>query len=247
MRIAILWAVALTVVFAAAWPVAAVEVDTTNIQVKRAIADTMTPEELQAYKERLAVNFAGKTALGAGLDSRTPGDACPGATYEISTLPYGPLADTTTVATDDYDLPAAVTPPTCTAAATCVGAPSGTGNIYTGTGTGPDRAFLLRTDVSCDLVITMTPTGGDDLGLIVYIPACSSSLTDCACIDDTGVAGVAESVTLSAVAGVDYYVVVDGYSTGATPPGPDGPYTLSVTSTGACALVPVTLQSLSAE
>ena len=86
----------------------------------------------------------------------------------------------------------------------------------------------------------MDPTGAQDLALIVYQSTCSSALADCLCVDDTGVGGVAESVTLSAVAGTTYFLVTDGYSTGATPPGPSGPYTMGVTGTG-CTLVPVEL------
>ena len=51
-------------------------------------------------------------------------------------------------------------------------------------------------------------------------------------IDDDGVGGVAESVTISTMPAGTYHIVVDGYSTGGTPPGPSGPYTLNVTGTG---------------
>ena len=48
------------------------------------------------------------------------------------------------------------------------------------------------------------------------------------------------------MAGTDYFVVIDGYSTGGTPPGPSGAYSLSITSVGAgCNLVPVALQGFS--
>ena len=71
--------------------------------------------------------------------------------------------------------------------------------IYPGTGVGPDRAYHIRTDAACNLTITMDPTDvgpdADDLALIVYQSACSDSLSDCVCVDDTGVGGVAEVVT----------------------------------------------------
>jgi hypothetical protein len=121
-----------------------------------------------------------------------------------------------------------------------VGAPSGTGSSYAGTGVGPDRAFRIRTDASCTLSITMDPTdAADDLALIIYPTTCSNNLTDCACIDDTGAGGTAETITgFVTQANTDYFVVVDGYSTGGTPPGPDGPFTLSIAATaGTCALV----------
>ena len=225
--------------------VQAVAITPAEVKVKKAIADTMTPQELAAYKQRLA-DRVNQGLLGPKL--RVPADTCTAATPEIGTLPYAPAADTTVGQVDNFDLPADTTNPTCAVGATCTGAgPAGSlpgGAIYTGTGTGPDRAYRIITNANCALTITMDPTGAQDLALIVYQANCSSSLADCACVDDTGVGGVAESVVLSAVAGTTYFVVIDGYSTGATPPGPSGPFTLSITGTG-CALVPVELQSFS--
>jgi hypothetical protein len=228
----------------AAAPMAAQEV-----HVKKAIADRMTPEELRAYEARLRSRILQREEAGQGFraGALAPADACPGATHEISGLPYGPVADTTVGQTDDYNLPTDTSDPTCTAPASCTGAgPAGSlprGAIYTGTGTAPDRAYRLRTSADCTLTITMDPTGAQDLSLIVYQAACSNLLSDCACVDDTGVGGVAEQVTLNAVAGTDYYVVIDGYSTGAAPPGPSGPFTLTVAGSG-CALVPIELQAI---
>lgn len=235
------WGAVLLAVSATATPSHA-GIDTSWVRVKKAIADTMTPDQLEAYKVRLATNFAHARLEGLArqLGLETPGDACPAATYEVGTLPYGPVADTTVGAVDDYDLPPDTTAPTCTAPTPCTGAgPGGSlprGAIYTGTGTGPDRAFKIRTDANCTLTIDMDPTGSEDLSLIVYEAQCSSNLADCVCVDDTGVGGVAEQVTLSAVADTDYFVVIDGYSTGGTPPGPSGPYTLTISGTG-CQLV----------
>jgi hypothetical protein len=220
-----------------------------EVLVKKAIADTMTPEELAAYKARVAANFS-RLPPRPPVIANTPADICTAATYEIGPLTYGPITDTTVGATDNYDLPGDITDPTCTAASSCTGGgPPGSlprGAIYTGTGTAPDRAWRIRTDANCNLMITMDPTSTQDLVLIVYQATCSSSLANCACVDDTGDVGVAESVTLSAVAGTDYFVVVDGYSINAPSPGPSGPYTLTVTGTG-CALVPVELQQFSVE
>jgi hypothetical protein len=229
-------------------------VDTSQIFVKKAIADKMTASQLAIYKGMLAQRKAAGRfdhAKGPGV-SLTPGDTCTAATYEIGALPFIG-SDTTTGATDNFDLPADTTNPTCAAATTCTGAgPAGSlprGAIYTGTGTGPDRGYRIRVSADCPLVITMDPTdAADDLGLIVYQAQCSSALADCVCVDDTGVGGVAESVTLNALASVnDYFIVTDGYSTGATPPGPDGPYSLNITTTGGCTLVPVELQGFSVE
>jgi uncharacterized repeat protein (TIGR01451 family) len=213
-----------------------------EVKVKQAIADTMTPEELAAYKERVAAYFT-QHPPNPSVIFNSPGDICTAATYETGSLPYGPIADTTVGAADNFDLNGPsqdASAPTCIAAPTCTGGVASSsgprGAIFTGTGTGPDRAWKIRTNTNCTLTITMDPTGGEDLGLIVYQPTCSSLLSDCACVDDTGAGGVAESVTLDAVAGTDYFIVVDGYSLGAIPPGPSGPYTLQVTGAG-CNLV----------
>lgn len=219
-----------------------------EVRVKKAIADQMSPEELAAYKQRLADRYnQGAFDKAANPNTiLTPADACTGATPEISGLPYAGPADTTVGATDNYDLPADTASPTCSVGATCTGAgPAGSlpaGAIYTGTGTAPDRAYRFETSANCTLTITATPTTAFDISLIVYQANCSSNLADCACVDDTGVSNQAESVTLSAVAGTVYYAVVDGYSSGATPPGPSGAFNLGITGTG-CTLVPVELQS----
>jgi hypothetical protein len=216
-----------------------------QVRIKKAIADQLTPEQLQERKVRLAKwleeRDRNRSAIGvnAGDAVRAPGNTCPAATNEVGALPYGPVNDTTTGGVDDYDLAVDTTAPTCTATPTCVGAPSGTGSSYTGTGVGPDRAFRIRTDASCTLSVTMDPTdAADDLALIIYPATCSNNLTDCACLDDTGAGGTAETVTgFVTQANTDYFIVVDGYSTGGTPPGPDGPFTLSIAATaGTCAL-----------
>jgi hypothetical protein len=248
----------LTLVFAVAG-VAQTASGSQQVLVKKAIADAMTPSELAVYKSRLAERVAARGARDIArspLDTvrtgqRLAADTCAATTPEISVLPYGPVADTTVGQTDDYDLPTDATAPTCTASTTCMGAgmpPSlPRGAIYTGTGTGPDRAYELRVDVDCTVAITMDPTTSEDLALIVYESTCSSLLSDCVCVDDTGDAGVPETVTVDAVAGTTYYVVIDGYSIGAAPPGSSGPFTLSVTetTTTGCILVPVELQSFS--
>jgi hypothetical protein len=219
-----------------------------EVRVKKAIADTMTREELAAYKEQVADYFS-QHPPSPTVITQTPADICSAATPEIDpVLPYGPVPDTTVGATDNFDLPTDTAAPTCTASTNCNGDGSAgslpRGSIYTGTGTAPDRAWRIRTSANCNLTITMDPTGAQDLALIVYQANCSSSLADCACVDDTDTGGVAESVTLGAVAGTDYFIVVDGYSTGGPPP--SGPYTLHVAGAG-CALVPVELQKFSVE
>jgi len=204
-----------------------------QVRIKKAISDTLTPEELQARKERLAQFMYQQHLLG----DRTPGDICTTATGETT---LGPFNDTTVGAADNFDLPADTTAPTCAAAGSvCTGAgPAGSlpaGAVYTGTGTGPDRAFKIRSSTACTMTITMDPAA-QDLALIAYQQLCSSALTDCACVDDTGTAGAAESVSLTMAANTDYFVVADGYSTGATPPGPSDAYTMTFSGAG-CTLV----------
>lgn len=220
-----------------------------QVQVKKAIADSLTPEQYEAHVEKMARFLAAKAGEPAPAEApgiRTPGDTCPAATHEITTLPFN-TSGTTVGLVDDYDLPPDTSNPTCTAPVTCTGqGPAGSlprGAIYTGTGTAPDIAYRIQTDANCTLSIGMTaPT--QDLSLLLYLAQCSSSLADCACASDTALAGGTETIQLSAVAGTEYFVVIDGYSTGAVPPGPSGPYSLSITGAG-CNLVPVELQNFS--
>src|SRR5262245_36346254 len=124
-------------------------VDTSSIVVKKKIAEAMTPDELQAYKERIARNLAARRkarVLPRAGGPETPGDTCAAATAESATLPFNPPADTTVGATDDYDITGA-----CTASSTpCVGGSvdPGRGTTYLGTGVGPDRVYHLKTDAN---------------------------------------------------------------------------------------------------
>jgi hypothetical protein len=185
-------------------------------------------------KARLLPDFNRKKRV-AGKSLLTPlvgGDTCGTATV-ITALPYSD-SGTTIGATDNYNLPTDVTAPTLTGCPTCTatGAPSGRGFVYTGTGVGPDVAYRINFSTAGSMVVTMDPTSTQDMCVIVYTNVCSNSLADAIVIDDTGGGGAAESVTISSLPAGSYHIVVDGYSTGATPPGPSGPYTLSVTGTG---------------
>jgi hypothetical protein len=210
-----------------------------QVRIKKAAADTMTPAQLEARRIDLAKLLAHQAA-----NPKVGADTCTAATFEIGALPFA-ATDTTTGRTDDFDLPADTTNPTCAAATTCTG--TGTagslprGAIYTGTGTGPDFAYRIRTDAGCALTLTMT-SPEDDLSLVLYQGQCSSSLADCGCVSDAAVSGGTETISLTAVAGTDYFLVTDGYSAGGTAPGPDGPFTTNVAGSG-CSLVPVELQS----
>jgi hypothetical protein len=223
------------------------KVDTSEVRIRRAIAEKLTPEQLQARKERLARRIAARRAaggLGASPVGEAPADTCPAASPETSNLPFG-LADTTVGMTNDYE-PALSDTLACSAPTPCVGRPDGRGEVYTGTGWGPDRAYKIRTDASCSLTIGLNPTdvapNADDLSLLVFQTQCTDDLIDCACSSDTGFPlneepnGNTEGVVLAAVANTDYFIVIDGYSSLEAPPGDAGPYTLSITGTG-CNLV----------
>lgn len=161
-------------------------------------------------------------------------DTCSGAS-QITAVPY--VDNSTTVGTtDNYDLPADTTSPTVTGCPTCTGTgagPAGSlprGAVYTGTGTGPDIAYRISyTTPNNTINVTMDPLGSEDLALIVYTNVCSNSLADAIVVDDTGSGGVAESVSITNMPAGAYHIVVDGYSTGGTPPGPSGAFSLNVT------------------
>jgi hypothetical protein len=220
-----------------------------QVHVKKALRDQMTPEQYAAHVDVMAQQIANRLAAAKAAPApnavRAPGDTCGAATPEVGALTYNTTGSTAGLV-DDYDLPPDTTNPTCAAGTSCTGTgPAGSlpfGAIYTGTGTGPDQAFSIRTSANCSLTLTMTPTGGQDLALFLYQNQCSSALADCGCSSDVGVANGAETITLNAVAGTQYFVVVDGYSAGATPPGPSGPFNLSIAGSG-CTLTPVQLQS----
>lgn len=226
------------------------KIDTSQIRIRKAIAERLTPEQLQARKERLARRIAaareaaGRTAPG-GLE--VPADTCPAASHETSALPFGPVSDTTTGMTNDYQ-PALSSTVECSAPTNCTGRGllSPRGVVYIGTGWGPDRAYRIQTNANCTLTIDLNPTdppvAADDLGLLVYEAQCTNELVDCVCASDNGFPdntepnGNTEGVVLDALAGTDYFVVIDGYSTTGAPPGDAGPFTLTISGTG-CNLV----------
>ena len=105
------------------------------------------------------------------------GDTCTAATQITGAFPYND-SGTTVGKADDYDLPADVTSPTCLApGAIAGGGAQPGGSIYTGTGTGPDAAYAFEVNQTCNLRASMT--SASDLGLIIYLGQCTSSLDDC--------------------------------------------------------------------
>ncbi|MFN0279308.1 MAG: cohesin domain-containing protein [Pyrinomonadaceae bacterium] len=179
-----------------------------------------------------------KVSLVNGLNlPMNGGDTCGSATA-IGALPYND-SGTTVGMTDNYDLPTAFTAPTVTGCPSCNATGGGPaeaaprGGVYLGTGTAPDSVYSITFSSSNNsLDVTLTPTGSEDLALIVYTDVCSSQLADAIVVDDDNEGGVAEHVGISNMPAGTYNIVVDGYSTGGTPPGPSGPYTLAVTGTG---------------
>ena len=89
------------------------------------------------------------------------------------------------------------------------------------TASGPDMVF--RFTVATTRSVTFNTCGGAafDTVLYAYATTCGSGVT-VACNDDS--CGLQSTSTFTATAGVTYYVVVDGYSTGSA-----GPITLNIT------------------
>lgn len=152
---------------------------------------------------------------------RTPGDTCTAATLEVSGIPF--MDSSTTVGeTDDYVY-----------GLTCFG-------FNEMSGIGPDLAYRIRTDLTCDITVEVDPLA-NDLALFV-LTDCDNAAT-CVGGDDSNGSGFPEQVSFTATAGTEYFIVVDGFN------GASDAFDLTVTedsSTG-CQLVPVELQSFSIE
>lgn len=209
----------------------AVELDYNNVdwhQLK-VVWNTLTQSEQDAYmglyEQYMAANKVAETqvtVLGVPLvgKTRTPGDDCGSASADVSAIPYTDLGDTTGTV-DDYDI---------STSATCA----------TGfTSTAGDMVYQFRVDQDCELLFTESAAAHD---VVLW------AVTDCADVDNTCVGasdgGNPENFFFVATAGTDYWVIVDGWQAGQ-----EGGYTLDVTDqlgTG-CSLVPVELQTFSAE
>src|SRR5262245_3083791 len=217
-------------------------------RLRKAVVEKLTPEQAQARRERLAARIAAARASrhAAAPGGEVPADTCPFATWETGTLPFGPVSGTTVGLTDNYE-PALSTTLVCSAPTNCVGrgnpADGPRGTVYQGTGFGPDLAYRIRTNANCSLTIDLNPTdtgaAADDLSLLVYQAQCTNELVDCACASDTGFPGNTapngntEGVVLDALANTDYFIVIDGYSSGlVSDPLAAGPFTLGITGSG---------------
>lgn len=200
-------------------PLAAQQVDWDQV---KSTWNTLTADEKAAYREMMPAAGAPAagtaTILGKKVEpfTRTPSDACGGATLEVSTLPFADAGDTTGLA-NDYDIDS-------------IGGACDTG-FDSG---GNDIAYVVQTDVTCD--VTAAEDGSFDE--VLYI------VTDCgnlagSCVGSSD-GGSPETVSFTATAGTNYFVIVDGWSGS-----PSGTYTLDITEDTAtgCQLVPVELQS----
>lgn len=147
-----------------------------------------------------------------------PVDACNAAAFRNDSLPVSSIDDTTG-ATDDVNLDE-------------TGSCAGGGTQFFGTGTGPDHIYGVRVDKDCDLQIQLQATGNIDLALYL-LTSCGDVSGSCLDVNDTAGLGGLEELGLSATAGTDYFVIVDGNQGGA------GPYELTISETTAtgCRLV----------
>jgi hypothetical protein len=197
--------------------------DWDNFLDLKARIESLTGEELLLYKQLNDV-------LGPQYERQQPGDreqpqgvaAVGGETCAAAPLFTTSFfdSDDTTGHVDDLD-PSMST--TCPA--------TGGGSSFTSTGLGPDLVYRLNSPTAVTVTAGMDPTGTDDLAIYVISPGpCPAGMFAAGCIvgDDSGGGGSAEQVTFAAAAGVDYFIVVDGFA------GADGPYDLAVITNDAC-------------
>jgi len=187
---------------------------------------SLTPREQATYDAILA-EWISRVAPGLS-GAKTAGDACSEATYEISSLPFADVGDTTGKLDHVF--------------LSFGGRCAGGGGQFGGTGFGPDVVYRLKVSVNCDLRITLEPEADVDLALYV-VTDCAFPVSTCVIVNDLGGRGAAEQVTFSADSETTYFVFVDGYNLMA------GTYALTVEEAGAtgCSLVPVELQRFSVE
>jgi hypothetical protein len=164
-------------------------------------------------------------------------DTCAAATLSSDSL-AAPLVvnDTTVGQADDLNIDSHSTEPACTEAPTCTGQGAAAtlpgGQTFPSTGIGPDRVFRFRVDSACTLSVNMDPAAAD-LNVTLAAGGCGNTAAECSCTDDTGASGTAEVLTgISAVPGVDYYLIVDGFA------GASDAFSLTITrDSGTCNLV----------
>jgi cysteine-rich repeat protein len=200
--------------------------------------DAESPRWDRAQAEAPSVRGLNPQVIRSAL---TGGDTCATATLAAESLSAPIVVNDTTVGqTDDIDLPTAQFGDNgCSADVQCTGTGSSgglRGDIYPGSGIGPDRAFRFQVDSECTLTASMlSPV---DLGLYLLVDACASTFAACACASDSQLANQTESISaIAAKPGVNYYLLVDGYKEGANPAS-EGTFQLTLSRTaGTCNLV----------
>ncbi|MFP6584739.1 MAG: hypothetical protein VCD00_19555 [Candidatus Hydrogenedentota bacterium] len=84
------------------------------------------------------------------------------------------------------------------------------GDYYDDTGLGPDNVVTFTyVEDSQDVILTLQPDS-DDLAIYI-VTDCDDVDDSCVWVSDGGVAGETETIVFDAVAGVNYYIIVDGY------------------------------------
>ncbi|TDR37833.1 hypothetical protein DFR29_1237 [Tahibacter aquaticus] len=202
-----------------------------NLDGYKAQYPTATPAVRSALDQALAAQYSAISSTWPVPNGPVEGDVCTPA----SPAPVNPftISSTTLGATNNYDI-----------ATTC-----GVGQtLFAGTGASLDVAYGVVTDQNCSVTVSADPTGTNwDLALYVLAApgaACTAlpTLADPQCItmDDDGASNTTETVTFNAVAGTQYFVIIDGFNAAT------GTFDLNITGTG-CNLVPVSLQSFSVD
>jgi len=202
-----------------------------SVDTYKARYPTAAPAERAALDQALAADYAATSATWPVPNGPVEGDLCSPA----SPTPINPftISSTTVARTNNYDI-----------ATTC----GVTQTLFAGTGASLDVAYGVVTDQNCSVSVSADPTGTNwDLALyVLQAPgaACTQlpALADSQCItmDDDGASNTTETVTFNAVAGTQYFVIVDGFNAAT------GTFDLTVTGTG-CNLVPVGLQKFSVD
>ena len=172
-----------------------------------------------------------RTAQKTIIKALAGGNTCGVAATTISTFPYNDAAGTTVGKADDYKISSSPQAcPACSGFTFSTANTIGRGNVYAGTGVGPDATYRVVFSAPGNLTVNMTPQTGRNLALLLYGATCSNSGVDLISSSDFAYQGGAERIVVGSMPAGIYHIVVDGY--GYTPAtGQQGTYSLNVTST----------------
>lgn len=221
---AILGIPVLTAVSALAQPA---QLDTSRYKM---LYPTLSAAERAQYERALAAELEAATALRpTTVHAPGPGDLCTLPTAAPVSSPWT-VSATTVGTTNNYDIAT-----TCGVAQT----------LFAGTGASLDFTFGVFSDQNCTATASVDPTGANwDVAIYVLRAVASAciqlpTLADqqCVTMDDDGAANTTESVSWPVIAGVEYYVIIDGFNAAVG--------TFDLTLTGC--IVPVELQSFSVD